>query len=444
MDMIFKRKIYDEMLQWKSESAGESALLIEGPRRVGKSTIVKEFAKNEYRSFVIIDFARATDEEKSIFNNVSDLELFFTRLKLVKGVSLYPRESVIIFDEIQQYPLARQAVKYLVEDGRYDYIETGSLISIRQNVADILIPSEEESVNMHPMDYEEFKWAMGDYETIPMLRKLLAEKKSIGDDVNRKLMQDYRLYMLVGGMPQAVSKYIETHDLCAVDKLKRSILKLYVQDLQKLDKAGNAQLMFKSIPGELHKNTTRYQVSRIVKNARTESIVNYVDMLNESRTVNVAFHADDPSVGMSLSTNRFAYKMYLCDTGLFVTLAFWNKKFVENDIYRKLLSDKLDVNLGYVYENAVAQAVASSGHKLFYYTWPAPNNHVYEIDFLLSKGSKICPVEVKSSGYNTHASLDVFCEKFSNRVSERYVIYTKDLKKDGSLLLIPIYMCGLL
>lgn len=442
--MIFKRKIYDEMLQWKSESAGESALLIEGPRRVGKSTIVKEFAKNEYRSFVIIDFARATDEEKSIFNNVSDLELFFTRLKLVKGVSLYPRESVIIFDEIQQYPLARQAVKYLVEDGRYDYIETGSLISIRQNVADILIPSEEESVNMHPMDYEEFKWAMGDYETIPMLRKLLAEKKSIGDDVNRKLMQDYRLYMLVGGMPQAVSKYIETHDLCAVDKLKRSILKLYVQDLQKLDKAGNAQLMFKSIPGELHKNTTRYQVSRIVKNARTESIVNYVDMLNESRTVNVAFHADDPSVGMSLSTNRFAYKMYLCDTGLFVTLAFWNKKFVENDIYRKLLSDKLDVNLGYVYENAVAQAVASSGHKLFYYTWPAPNNHVYEIDFLLSKGSKICPVEVKSSGYNTHASLDVFCEKFSNRVSERYVIYTKDLKKDGSLLLIPIYMCGLL
>lgn len=443
--MIFKRKIYDEMLAWKHDSQGETALLIEGPRRVGKSTIVQQFAENEYRSHIIIDFAKASVEEKAIFNDISDLDFFFTRLKLLKGVSLYERESVIVFDEVQKLPIARQAIKYLVEDGRYDYIETGSLISIHQNIDDIVIPSEEETVSMSPMDYEEFRWAVyGDTETIPLLRSVLEKRQSLGDDVNRKMMRDYRLYMLVGGMPQAVSKYIETQDFNKVDKVKRGILRLYEQDFHKLDKTDKAKAIFKAIPAELHKNATRFQMATVLSNVKSDVVMGLIEMLEDSKTVNVAYHADDPNVGMELISNKSAYKMYICDTGLFVTLAFWDKKFTENIIYQKLLNDKLDANLGYVFENAVSQAIASAGNKLFYYTWAAPGNHVYEIDFLLSRGFKICPLEVKSSGYTTHKSLDEFCRKFSNRVSNRYLVYTKDLRKDAETLMIPIYMTGLL
>lgn len=443
--MIFKRKIYDEMLAWKHDSQGETALLIEGPRRVGKSTIVQQFAKNEYRSHIIIDFAKASTEEKAIFNDISDLDFFFTRLKLLKGVSLYERESVIVFDEVQKLPIARQAIKYLVEDGRYDYIETGSLISIHQNIDDIVIPSEEETVSMSPMDYEEFRWAVyGDTETIPLLRSVLEKRQSLGDDVNRKMMRDYRLYMLVGGMPQAISKYIETQDFNKVDKVKRGILRLYEQDFHKLDKTDKAKAIFKAIPAELHKNATRFQMATVLSNVKSDVVMGLIEMLEDSKTVNVAYHADDPNVGMELISNKSAYKMYICDTGLFVTLAFWDKKFTENIIYQKLLNDKLDANLGYVFENAVSQAIASAGNKLFYYTWAAPGNHVYEIDFLLSRGFKICPIEVKSSGYTTHKSLDEFCRKFSNRVSNRYLVYTKDLRKDAETIMIPIYMTGLL
>ena len=444
MDTIFKRKIYDEMLSWKAESNGETALLIEGPRRVGKSTIAELFAKREYRSHIIIDFGKASKEEKSLFDDMSDIEYFFTRLKLLKGVALYERESVIIFDEVQQYPAARQAIKYLVAHGKYDYIETGSLISIHKNIDNIVIPSEEEPISMCPMDYEEFRWAMGDTETITLLREMLQKKRPLGDDVNRKMLRDYRLYMLVGGMPQAVSKYIETHDLMKVDKVKRGILRIYEQDFHKLDKTDKAKAIFKAIPGELHKNATRYQITTVVGKGKSGSIRGTIEMIEDSKTVNIAYHSDDPNVGMELSTDKSAYKIYVCDTGLFVTLAFWDKKFTENVIYQKLLNDKLEANLGYVYENAVAQALAASGNKLFYYTWPRDNKHVYEIDFLLSKGSKLCPLEVKSSGYNTHASLDEFCRKFSGRISNRYLVYTKDLRKDGETMMIPVYMAGLL
>lgn len=443
--MVFKRKIYDEMLAWKQESKGETALLIEGPRRVGKSTIVKQFAENEYRSHIIIDFAKASAEEKAIFNDISDMDFFFTRLKLLKGVSLYNRESVIVFDEVQKHPIARQAIKYLVEDGRYDYIETGSLISIHQNIDNIVIPSEEEPISMFPMDYEEFRWAVyNDIETIPLLRSVLEKRQSLGDDVNRKMLRDYRLYMLVGGMPQAVSKYMETQDFNKVDKVKRGILRLYEQDFHKLDKTDKAKAIFKAIPAELHKNATRFQMTSVLTNIKSDTAMGLIEMLEDSKTVNVAYHADDPNVGMELTSNKSAYKMYLCDTGLFVTLAFWDKKFTENIIYQKLLNDKLEANLGYVFENAVSQAIASAGNKLFYYTWAAPNNHVYEIDFLLSRGFKIWPLEVKSAGYNTHKSLDEFCAKFSNRVGNRYLVYTKDLRKDGETLMIPVYMVGLL
>lgn len=444
MDTAFKRKIYDEMLAWKAESNGETALLIEGPRRVGKSTIARLFAENEYRTHIIIDFAKASKEEKGLFNDLSDMDYFFTRLKLIKGVSLYERESVIIFDEVQQYPIARQAIKYLVEDGRYDFIETGSLISIHKNVDKIVIPSEEEPISMYPMDYEEFRWALGDNDTIPLLREMLQKKRPLGDDVNRKMLRDYRLYMLVGGMPQAVSKYIETHDLMHVDKVKRGILRIYEQDFYKLDKTNKAKALFKAIPGELNKNSTRYQVTTVLGKVNTDSLRGLIEMIEDSKTVNIAYHADDPNVGMELSSNKTSYKMYLCDTGLFVTLAFWDKEFTENVIYQKLLNDKLDANLGYVFENAVAQALASSGNKLFYYTWLDDNKHAYEVDFLLSRGFKLWPVEVKSAGYNTHKSLDEFCKKFSHRISNRYLIYTKDLRKDDETLMIPVYMAGLL
>ena len=444
MGTIFKRKIYDEMLVWKSESAGESALLIEGPRRVGKSTIVRSFAQNEYRSYIIIDFAKASREEKRLFNDISDLDYFFTRLKLLKGVSLYERESVIIFDEVQQYPIARQAIKYLVEDGRYDYIETGSLISIHKNVENIVIPSEEEAISMYPMDYEEFRWALGDTETIPLLKEMLGKKKALGDDVNRKLLRDYRLYMLVGGMPQAVSKYIETLDLMKVDKVKRSILRIYEQDFHKLDKTDKAKAIFKAIPSELNKNSTRYRMTTVLGKVSGDSVRGIVEMIEDSKTVNIAYHSNDPNVGMELTSDKSSYKMYICDTGLFVTLAFWDKKFMDNVIYQKLLNDKLDANLGYVYENAAAQALVSSGNKLFYYTWLDDNKHIFEVDFLLSRGTKLWPLEVKSAGYNTHKSLDLFCKKYSSRINNRYLVYTKDLRKDGEVTMIPVYMVGLL
>ena len=432
------------MLVWKSESAGESALLIEGPRRVGKSTIVRTFAQNEYRSHIIIDFAKASTEEKRLFNDISDLDYFFIRLKLLKGVTLYERESVIIFDEVQQYPIARQAIKYLVEDGRYDYIETGSLISIHKNVDNIVIPSEEEAISMYPMDYEEFRWALGDTETIPLLKEMLGKKKSLGDDVNRKLLRDYRLYMLVGGMPQAVSKYIETMDLMKVDKVKRSILRIYEQDFHKLDNTDRAKAIFKAIPSELNMDSTRYRINTVLGKVRNDAVRGIVEMIEDSKTVNIAYHSNDPNVGMELTSDKSSYKMYLCDTGLFVTLAFWDKKYTDNVIYQKLLNDKLDANLGYVYENAVAQALVSSGNKLFYYTWLDDNKHTYEIDFLLSRGSKLWPLEVKSAGYSTHKSLDLFCKKFSSRINNRYLVYTKDLRKDCEVTMIPIYMVGLL
>lgn len=444
MGTIFKRKIYDEMLVWKSESAGESALLIEGPRRVGKSTIVRTFAQNEYRSHIIIDFAKASTEEKRLFNDISDLDYFFIRLKLLKGVTLYERESVIIFDEVQQYPIARQAIKYLVEDGRYDYIETGSLISIHKNVDNIVIPSEEEAISMYPMDYEEFRWALGDTETIPLLKEMLGKKKSLGDDVNRKLLRDYRLYMLVGGMPQAVSKYIETMDLMKVDKVKRSILRIYEQDFHKLDNTDRAKAIFKAIPSELNMDSTRYRINTVLGKVRNDAVRGIVEMIEDSKTVNIAYHSNDPNVGMELTSDKSSYKMYLCDTGLFVTLAFWDKKYTDNVIYQKLLNDKLDANLGYVYENAVAQALVSSGNKLFYYTWLDDSKHTYEIDFLLSRGSKLWPLEVKSAGYSTHKSLDLFCKKYSSRINNRYLVYTKDLRKDCEVTMIPIYMVGLL
>lgn len=443
--MIFKRKIYNQILQWKQESNGKTALLIEGARRVGKSTLVEEFAKREYDSYILIDFSIVSPGVKDLFKDMSDLNYLFLQLQLQYHVELKLRKSIIIFDEVQLCPLARQAIKALVKDGRYDYIETGSLISIKKNVRDILIPSEERKLSMYPMDYEEFSWAVGNEINWNLLRDIFCSKHPLGDAVNRQLMRDFRLYMLIGGMPQAVNEYIQTNNLKRVDDVKRDILNLYEDDFRKIDGTGKLSLLFDSIPAQLNKNASRYQVSNVLNNERAGNVLERISELQDSKTVLVSYHANAPGVGMAGNKDLTRFKLFLADTGLFVTLAFKDKKFTENSIYTKLLNDKLRANLGYVYENAVAQLLASKGDELYYYTFlNEKTRRNYEIDFLLARRHKICPIEVKSSGYKTHASLDAFSKKFSSQILQRYLLYTKDLRKEEDILCMPIYMAALL
>jgi len=437
---IFKRKIYDRMLKWKNERNGKTALLVKGARRVGKSTIVEEFARNEYDSYLLINFAATSNEVKSLFEDLMDLDYIFLRLQAIYNVVLQKRRSVIIFDEVQKCPLARQAIKQLVEDRRFDYIETGSLISIHKNTEDIIIPSEETSIEMFPMDYEEFRWALGDTATIPLIRQFYEKRIPLGQAF-RKAMRDFRLYMLIGGMPQAVNEYLDTNNLSMVDTVKREIISLYIHDFLKIDPSGRASKLFKAIPSELSKNASRYQVGSVVSDSERKNLAEVLKAMEDSMVVNFSYHSNDPNVGFPLNSDEGQYKMYVGDTGLFITLAFWDKDVTENLIYNKLLSDKISANLGYVYENIVAQMLRANGNKLFYHTWPMESsNHNYEVDFLLSRGSKIWPIEVKSSGYRTHSSLDAFCRKFSDRISNRYLIYTKDLKKDEATTLLPVFM----
>ena len=439
--MIFKRKLYERMLQWKHDSNGESALLIKGARRVGKSTLAQQFAQNEYDSYIAIDFARCKKEVKTLFDDISDLDYIFMRLQILFKTDLVRRKSVIIFDEVQKCPNARQAIKYLVEDGRYDYIETGSLLSIKQNVKDILIPSEEHELCLFPLDYEEFKWVLDDNVSIPLLKKLYDSRKPMGDDGNRSLMRDFRLYMLVGGMPQAVRAYIETKSLSKVDVVKRSIISLYEKDFNKIDPTGNASKLFHGIPGELTRNASRYIVRSATDGGRPQRMLETISDMQDSMVVNLAYHANDPGVGMALHRDTDRYKMFVGDTGLFVTLAFWDKQFTDNIIYEKLLSDKLSADLGYVYENVIAQMLKATGHELYYYTFPTESGkHNYEVDFLIADGDKVSPIEVKSSGYKAHASLDAFCKKFSSRIRNKYLVYTKDLRKEEDVLYLPAYM----
>lgn len=438
---MFKRKIYDKMLQWKVSSNGKTALLLEGQRRVGKSTIVEEFVKNEYESYIFIDFYRATDETKKLFNDLSDLDYIFLQLQLTYKKSLKKRASCIVFDEVQLCPKARSAIKAFVQDGRYDYIETGSLISIKKNVKDILIPSEERKLTMHPMDYEEFRWALGDGVTVNTVKKFYDMKKPLGDALNRKLLRDFRLYMLVGGMPQAINAYIETNDLSKVDAVKRDIISLYEDDFRKLDPTGALSSLFDAIPSELMGNASRYQVSGVLKGKGQSNLLEKIAQLKDSGTVLVAYHANDPNVGLAQNKDLRRFKLFLSDTGLFITLAFKDKEFTDNEIYLKLLLDKLQANLGYIYENIVAQLLASNGHKLYYNTFlNERSRHNYEIDFLIAEKNKITPIEIKSSGYKTHPSIDAFSEKYSSRINRKIMLYTKDYKKDGEIECMPIYM----
>lgn len=439
--MTFKRKIYDKFLEWKKNSDGKTALLVEGARRIGKSTIVEEFAKNEYESYILIDFTKASKEVLNLFDDISDLNYIFLRLQLIYHKELHQRKSLIVFDEVQFCPKARQAIKHLVADHRYDYMETGSLISIRKNVKDILIPSEERQVQMYPMDFEEFKWALGDTVTIKLLRESFEKYQPLGDDLNRRMMRDFRLYMLVGGMPKAVSTYIETNNMRLVDEEKRDILRLYESDFMKIDSTGKAAMLFKSIPSQLEKNASRYQVSSVLENQRNSTVLELISEMESSKTVLVSYKSDDPNAGLTRTKDLENFKLFVCDTGLFTTMLFMDKDFTENIIYEKLLSDKLSVNLGYLYENVVAQILKANGNSLFYYTFlDEKSRHNFEIDFLLARNNKVCPIEIKSSGYKTHASLDAFSEKYSSRILNKYLVYTKDLGKDKDVFSIPVYM----
>lgn len=439
MERIFQRKIYQKLIEWKESARGRTAVLVEGARRVGKSTIVERFAQQEYESYIFIDFNKASPSIIALWDDLTDMNRIFLKLQQTYSVTLHERKSVIIFDEVQRCPRARQAIKYLVQDGRYDYIETGSLISIHKNTKDITIPSEEERVTMYPMDYEEFRWALGDTVTVPLLKQMFDNRMPQGNDIVRLRLRDIRLYMLVGGMPQAVNTYLDTNNLSLVDKTKRGIIKLYLEDFQKIDTTGNAERLFVNIPAQLSGNASRYQPYTVISQQTEIKMAELLQDLKQSKTTLFCYHCSDPNVGISLNKDPGRYKMFLADTGLFVTLCFWDKDYTENIIYDKFLSDKLSANLGYIYENLVAQMLATAGNTLFYYTFPKDSKHNYEIDFLLSRGNKLVPIEVKSSGYRTHKSLDVFSEKFSSRVRDRILLYTKDYQMDGATTCLPIY-----
>ena len=438
--MIFKRKAMTQLKEWKETYAGKYAALLEGPRRVGKSTIAEQFALKEYKSYIKVDFANITDELLHAFSLIANLEVFFFQLQAITGITLYNRKSVIIFDEIQLQPKVRQAIKYLVKDGRYDYIETGSLLSIKKNVAGIVIPSEEYKIPVYPMDYEEFLWATGK-NNYSFLRELFTSGKPVGQAVNRTFMYDYRIYMTVGGMPQAVEAYVEKLPLKEIDNVKRMIIDLYEQDFYKIDSSGRVSMMFNSIPAQLARNSKRYSIGfAINKKARTSDYELLSDLIN-SRTVLPCFNCLDPTVSFAQGKDLEKFKLYLSDTGLFVTLLLKAEKETDTALYSKIMSDLLPANLGYLYENAVAQTLCASGRDLYYMTWPKENStHAYEIDFLIRQKTKTIPIEVKSSRIENHQSIDVFIAKYSSVVSSPYILSQKDLGKNGQIKLCPFYL----
>lgn len=437
--MYFKRKAYDKLVQWKTDYAQNYAVLLEGARRVGKSTIAEQFARNEYRSYILIDFSKASNEIKSCFDDINDLDMFFLRLQALTGVNLYKEESVVIFDEVQLFPKARQAIKHLVKDGRYHYIETGSLISIKKNVENILIPSEEMKIDVYPMDYEEFCWATN--QNFDMLKKIYDMNKSIGQEVNRKLMRDIRVYMAVGGMPQAVEAYTVGQNFSMIDQIKRQIIVLYEDDFKKIDPSGRLSSIYHSIPAQLSKEAKRYSLSKTLGRRKNEKDDSLIYDLIDSKTVIASYNSTDPRVSLSLTKDLSSYKLYIADTGLFVTLMFIDRLATENEIYAKLLADKLPANLGYLYENLVAQMITSTGRELYYHTWEKKGStHYYEIDFLISNGSKVSAIEVKSAGAGKHESLLEFRKKYSKNIKNSYIVSQKDIDKKEELKFMPVYL----
>lgn len=442
---MFKRKIYEELIKWKRISNGSTALLIDGARRVGKSYIAEEFAKNEYKSYILVDFGNVPNDVLHLFaQESSDLDLFFAKLSAFYGIKLFKRDSLIVFDEVQQFPRARQLIKYLVADGRYDYLETGSLIRLKKNVQDIIIPSEEEHIEMFPMDFEEFLWAMGDTVTVPLIKACFESKKPLGQALHRKIMNDFRQYVLVGGMPQSVAAYLNGKDFEASDMAKRRILKLYHDDVSKFAEGYEDKVfaLFDGIPAQLSKKEKKYKLSSLGKKARFRSYEDSFIWLNESMFVNSCFNATDPNVGLALSADHSTRKCYMADTGLLVTQTFMDKAFTENGLYSAILFDKLSINEGMIMENVVAQMLRTNGHKLYFYSRTDATNRKndMEIDFLITEGNKICPIEVKSNNYVSHSSLNKFRDKFSSKIGNSYILYSKDVMVKDGIIHLPIYM----
>ncbi len=437
--MYFKRKAYNKLIEWKEKYADNYAVLLEGARRVGKSTIAETFAKHEYKSYILIDFSKTTNDILECFDDIGNLNLFFLRLQAETGITLYEHESLIIFDEVQLFPKARQAIKHLVHDGRYSYLETGSLISIKKNVKDILIPSEEMKIEVYPMDYEEFSEATGN--NYGLLRQIFDCGTAIGQATNRKLMRNLRIYMAVGGMPQAVEAYINGKNFSEIDMVKRQIISLYEEDFKKIDASGRISALYHSIPAQLARDTRKYRITTAIGKRNGTKAEELLYELIDSKTVLPCYNSTDPRVSLTDTKDFDSYKLYLSDTGLFVTQMFMDRPVAENNIYAKLLSDKLPANLGYLYENLVAQMITASGRELYYHTWEKhESTHYYEVDFLVSEGSKVNAFEIKSSGTGNHESIKNFCRKFSQNINKAYLISQKDVGQEEKLLFRPFYL----
>ena len=443
--MVLKRKIYQKLLNWKKESPGSGVLLLNGARRVGKSFLCEQFGKNEYKSMLIIDFGNIPKEIRDIFENDSaNLDMYFAKLSAFYRTPLYKRESLIVFDEVQLFPLARQLLKYLVADGRFDYIETGSLLSLRQNVQNIVIPSEEEELEMFPLDFEEFLWALEDEATVPLLRQCFDQKRQLGQVLHRKVMNDFRQYLLVGGMPQAVLEYVKHKDFAAADKVKKRILTLYRNDIAKYAGGYRSKVsaIFDTLPGQLSKKEKKYKLSSIKKDARLRGYEDSFMWLSDGMIVNPCFNATEPAIGLAMSSDHTTQKLYMADTGLLVTHCFRDNDYFGNELYRAILLDKLNINEGMLMENVVAQMLRYNGHRLYFYSRVDNNNrkNMMEIDFLISSRAKICPLEVKSSAYRVHSSLDKFRRKFSSTAGDAYILYTKEVMIKDGVIHLPLYM----
>lgn len=443
---MFQRKVYHYLKTWKEESDGASAVMIEGARRVGKSTVAEEFAKAEYDDYILIDFSTAERAVKDNFDNIADIDTFFRNLFVLTGKTLNRRKGVVIFDEVQFFPKARQSIKQLVKDGRFDYIETGSLISIKKNVKDILITSEEECIRMYPMDFEEYLWAIGNNAIMETIRNAFEKRKPLGIDIHRKILKEFRVYMAVGGMPQAVAAYVDGKSYKQIDRVKRGILRLYINDLKKHDaeNGDRAEVVFKSIPEQLMNHNSVFRLSVVDENARTRNCGNAIDFLNESMIVNNCINVTKPEVALEMFADRTKFKMFMGDTGLLISHILNNGGDTDK-MYRSLIIDDLGINQGMIFENMVAQMLRANGHELYFHEFeycPEDNkvSKKYEVDFLTVKGKRISPIEVKSSGYKSHKSFDYFKDKYQIKMNDRYIVYTKDLSFDDGVLYIPVYM----
>ena len=448
-----QRKIYNKILDWKEKSKGSTALLIDGARRVGKSYIVEEFAKNNYKSYILLDFNKVPDDIKNLFNiYLDDLDSLFLYLSNYYNVTLYERNSLIIFDEVQLYPKARSAIKYLVADGRFDYIETGSLVSIKENVQEILIPSEEQHLQMYPLDFEEFMWALDNHNLMNLIRKCFEEKKSLGETLHRKAMNYFRQYIIVGGMPQVVEEYVKTNNFADIDQIKRNIINLYRDDIRKHARnySMKVESIFDSIPSQLQKHEKKFKITALNKDAKFRDYEDAMFWLTDAMIINQCFNATEPSIGLKLNSDNTFLKCYMADTGLLISHSFDENGLVSEEIYKKILFDKLEFNGGMIIENIVSQMLVTSGHKLYFYSNNSRNKEDrMEIDFLIAKNSitskhNICPIEVKSGKNYTLTSLNKFRKKYKDKLSDAYVIHTGDYRQIDGIIYLPLYMTPLL